>query len=155
MSSLDPSCTAALTPQRSRVLLPHSSTVYLYTQHIAWLSLLLLLPLLPAGGPWFCVQPLDTWPEGEDERSAILADFSPSVGDRRQELVFIGVGLKEQQLRAALDECLVTVGDMEAGLSGLEDPFEPWPDVEDMIDLGEWGWIAVAPTVQRVIKLQG
>lgn len=85
------------------------------------------------------MQPPDAWPEGEDEQSAILADFSPSVGDRRQELVFIGVGLKEQQLRAALDECLVTVGDMQLGFSSLEDPFEPWPDVEDMMDLGEWG----------------
>jgi len=81
--------------------------------------------------------PLDAWPAAEDQRSAILADFSPSVGDRRQELVFIGVGLKEAPLRAALDSCLVTVGDMEAGFRSLEDPFEPWPDVEDMMDLGE------------------
>jgi hypothetical protein len=51
--------------------------------------------------------------------------------------VFIGVGLREQQLRAALDECLVTVADMEAGFRQLADPFEPWPDVQDMMDLGE------------------
>ena len=81
--------------------------------------------------------PPDCWPEDESDRSAILADFAPCVGDRRQELVFIGVGLQEQKLRAALDGCLVTVEDMDAGFRGLEDPFEPWPDVEDMLDMGE------------------
>lgn len=90
-----------------------------------------------AGGPWFCVQPPQAWPEGQEERSAILADFAPAVGDRRQELVFIGVGLREGALRDALDGCLVTVGEMEAGFRGLLDPFEPWPDVGDMMDLGE------------------
>lgn len=93
--------------------------------------------LLCAGGPWFCVLPPSAWPEGEDERAAVMADFSASVGDRRQELVFIGVGVDESSLRAALDDCLVTVEDMEAGFRGLQDPFEPWPDVEDMMDLGE------------------
>lgn len=90
-----------------------------------------------AGGPWFCVQPPLAWPEGQEERSAILADFAPAVGDRRQELVFIGVGLREGALRDALDGCLVTVGEMEVGFRGLPDPFEPWPDVSDMMDLGE------------------
>eukprot|EP00775_Hariotina_reticulata_P008668 gene8670-8849_t len=84
------------------------------------------------GGPWFCVLPEEAWPEDEEHR-----DFAPAVGDRRQELVFIGVELKEQLLRAALDECLVTVAEVEAlGFSGLHDPFEPWPDIKDMIDTG-------------------
>jgi hypothetical protein len=44
-----------------------------------------------------------------------------------------GVGLNEAALQAALDECLVTLADMEAGFRGLPDPFEPWPDIQDMI----------------------
>jgi hypothetical protein len=49
-----------------------------------------------------------------------------------------GLGLKEDLLRSALDESLVTVAEAEAGgLSGLLDPFEPWPDVADMMDMGE------------------
>jgi hypothetical protein len=46
--------------------------------------------------------------------------------------------LKEDLLRAALDECLVTVAEAEeGGFSGLPDPFEPWPDVADLMDMGE------------------
>jgi hypothetical protein len=49
-----------------------------------------------------------------------------------------GLGLKEDLLRSALDACLVTVAEAEAGgFSGLLDPFEPWPDVADMMDMGE------------------
>lgn len=56
----------------------------------------------------------------------------------QQELVFIGIGLKEAELRGALDSCLVTIEEAESsGFSVLEDPFEPWPDVQDMIDAGE------------------
>jgi hypothetical protein len=43
-----------------------------------------------AGGPWFCVLPPDAWPEGEEAAAELRADFAPCVGDRRQELVFIG-----------------------------------------------------------------
>jgi len=53
-------------------------------------------------------------------------DFATRWGDRRQELVFIGVGLQEQQLRAALDDCLVRVGELEgSGFSGLRTPLNP------------------------------
>jgi hypothetical protein len=43
-----------------------------------------------AGGPWFCVLPAEAWPEGEEAAAELRADFAPCVGDRRQELVFIG-----------------------------------------------------------------
>ena len=36
----------------------------------------------------------------------MLKDFHGDVGDRRQELVFIGQGIKEASLSAALDACL-------------------------------------------------
>jgi hypothetical protein len=53
-------------------------------------------------------------------------------------IAHVGLGLKEDLLRAALDECLVTVAEAEAlGFSALPDPFEPWPDVTDLMDMGE------------------
>ena len=40
------------------------------------------------------------------QEAEVLKDFHGDVGDRRQELVFIGQGIKEACLSAALDACL-------------------------------------------------
>jgi G3E family GTPase len=74
-------------------------------------------------GPWFCLRDRDTWP---DDTEGILADIGDyENGDRRQEIVFIGVDVDHQRLTAALDACLVT--DEEWANAGkLEDPMLPW-----------------------------
>lgn len=47
-------------------------------------------------GDWWAAVPDDEWPdEASGQRGIILADFQPDVGDRRQEIVFIGAGMDE------------------------------------------------------------
>ncbi len=74
-------------------------------------------------GPWFCLRDRDTWPDDVDGVLADIGDYEH--GDRRQEIVFIGIGVDQQKLLAALDACLVT-DDEWANAATLEDPLLSW-----------------------------
>lgn len=78
-------------------------------------------------GLWWASVPKDQWPTGAEERRAIEALWDSTVGDARQELVLIGIGMDERALVGLLDSCLLTDTEMAAGPKGwlgLEDPFE-------------------------------
>jgi len=87
----------------------------------------------PAGF-WWAAQPREEWPEDAELASEIAADWhgAPddlSIGDRRQELVMIGVSLDADQWRAKLDACLLTDEEYALGPQGwsaLADPFPDW-----------------------------
>ncbi|WIA13840.1 hypothetical protein OEZ85_007384 [Tetradesmus obliquus] len=60
-------------------------------------------------GDWWAAVPDEEWPDAASgQRGIILADFQPSVGDRRQEIVFIGAGMDEDKICAQLDSALLT-----------------------------------------------
>eukprot|EP00873_Tetraselmis_striata_P023661 jgi/Tetstr1/443925/TSEL_031877.t1 len=64
---------------------------------------------LGCSGPWFAALPEQELPSpGTKERVALDKDFQgPVLMDRRQELVFIGRDLKQAEIVAALNECLL------------------------------------------------
>ena len=86
---------------------------------------------LTAGGTWWADTPRDEWPDADAERSDIERQFVGEYGDRRQELVFIGIDLDETAIRASLDECLLTDSEFALGPCGwrcLRDEFPAWQE---------------------------
>lgn len=82
----------------------------------------------PAGLWWAAVDRKD-WPTDRDYLRQIRARWQEPFGDRRQELVFIGMEMDEVWLRRRLEECLLTDAEMLAGPEAwghLPDPFDPW-----------------------------
>ncbi|KAG7932522.1 hypothetical protein KL904_004313 [Ogataea polymorpha] len=102
---------------------------------------------LKGGMPWFAVS-REFWPEDPKAVEMILQDFQGAHGDRRQEIVMIGLSIDKEQITKALDSALLTDEEMERfdgivkNANGLldiekklnkafEDPFEPWLMLEN------------------------
>jgi G3E family GTPase len=81
-------------------------------------------------GKWWVAVPKDKWPDDEAFRAMIGETWDPAYGDRRQEIVFIGIDMDEARLRAMLDECLTGHEDAlefnPAAFLHLTDPFPQW-----------------------------
>lgn len=83
-----------------------------------------------AMGFWWSAIPKARWPKDEEWRKLLDRHWSPVWGDRRQELVFIGIGMDEAAMRASLDSCLVgsSLGERfdPDAFRSLPDPFPAW-----------------------------
>ena len=72
---------------------------------------------------WWASVAEEEWPLDEKERQEIEKDFDASadgLGDRRQEVVFIGVRMDKAAITALLDACLLTDTEMDSYEAALE-----------------------------------
>jgi len=77
-------------------------------------------------GRWWDSVPRNEWPDDPETLDIIKKDWDPHWGDRRQMLVFIGVGLDREGMEAKLHDCLLTDAEIAKGKSafeGIADPF--------------------------------
>lgn len=83
-------------------------------------------------GRWWGSIPKNHWPDDDRFERFVLQHWDPVWGDRRQELVFIGIGMDEGRIRARLDACLLPVKQFTPEMwIGLRDPFPDWePEME-------------------------
>jgi G3E family GTPase len=80
----------------------------------------------PLGGWWASV-PKERWPTHPDALAEVAGKWAEPWGDRRQEIVFIGHGMDEVALRAALDNALIQTADFTPDAwKTLSDPFPAW-----------------------------
>jgi G3E family GTPase len=80
-------------------------------------------------GRWWRFTPEAQWPKDDDSRAAIHDKWDENLGDCRQELVFIGQHIDFDQLRAELDDCLLSDTEWNLGPEHwlrLPDPFGSW-----------------------------
>ncbi len=85
-------------------------------------------------GTWWADTPRDAWPNEPEERAAIQADWEEPFGDRRQELVIIGLEMPHAPLRAALEACLLTDAEMALDRDAWAEFDDPFPDWDDLLD---------------------
>jgi G3E family GTPase len=80
-------------------------------------------------GEWWTVIPKSRWPDRDEDVREVLKLMEKPWGDRRQEIVVIGIGMDEGQVRAGFDDCLLTEDEMALGPEGwssFPDPFPRW-----------------------------
>ena len=81
------------------------------------------------GGRWWASLPEEAMPDNPEEEALLINIWHPDWGDRRQEIVLIGQDMDATDLRARLDACLLTDGEMALGPEGwatFDDPFGDW-----------------------------
>jgi G3E family GTPase len=82
-------------------------------------------------GRWWASVPDERWPDSKEFRDYLERIWDPNSGDRRQEIVFIGIGMDAAAITARLDACLT---DPAPGSDArvirprtdLLDPFPAW-----------------------------
>jgi G3E family GTPase len=89
-------------------------------------------------GNWWAAAPQEYWPSDQDGIDEIEKLFVGEYGDRRQEIVFIGVDMDRDEIYQNLNSCLISDDDFKKGQefwNTLENPF--LPDLSDEFEKEE------------------
>ncbi|MBX3148769.1 zinc metallochaperone GTPase ZigA [Candidatus Obscuribacterales bacterium] len=81
------------------------------------------------GAMWWAAMDKEKWPQDSLLLKELHQSWQEPWGDRRQELVFIGIDMPKDWIIEQLDRCLLSDGDMllaEAGWQEFSDPFPEW-----------------------------
>ncbi len=78
-------------------------------------------------GRWWAAVPKNQWPDDGSFEADVAGKWDQEWGDRRQELVFIGIGIEKKRIQQALDACLVPAEQFQPeAWQELDDPFPVW-----------------------------
>lgn len=81
-----------------------------------------------SAGNWWASIHKTEWPLSDEWAAWLSSLWDKTVGDRRQELVFIGIGMNIKKIINLLDECLINEEEQRMISTGqlLIDPFPSW-----------------------------
>lgn len=82
---------------------------------------------LDFGGFWWAAVPREHWPQADSFQAELEKKWHPEVGDYRQELVFIGIGMDEIAIYDSLQECLLNDEEFAEGIDAWKHYFDPFP----------------------------
>jgi G3E family GTPase len=80
-------------------------------------------------GMWWAAVGKEKWPDNPEWQENIKKYFDGIHGDRRQEIVLIGMDMNQEKLIKMFDSCLLTDVEMKQGKSAwktFKDPFPVW-----------------------------
>jgi len=79
-------------------------------------------------GRWWAVASKEHWPEDVESQAWIESKWEEPYGDRRQEVVMIGINLDEAYTRSLLDSCLLTDEELAMGPETWTEWVDPFPE---------------------------
>lgn len=82
------------------------------------------------GASWWSEIAKEEWPDDEEMKNEIEQDFVEPWGDRRQEIVFIGIDMDKDWLIEELDKCLLQKNELSAGPNRWKSYKDPFPGLD-------------------------